>query len=129
MPSSPIQRPAPLATLVATLLALAACGYTPPPRADTSSPAYQTAIDACQDTVSSAVNKQNAKTGLAWLASPVRRWSQIGDGVSACMAQKGYGRTRACTPAELRQGNRSSNMVVTASGIQCFDPGTRQTAP
>ncbi len=120
MPRS-IQRTA----VLAALLVPASCGYTPPPRTDTSSPTYQTAVDACDDAVSSAVNKRNAKTGLAWLASPVRRWSQIGDGVSACMAQKGYGRTRACTPAELRQGNRSPNLVVTASGIQCSDPGIR----
>ena len=117
-------RPLRIASLL-SLCTAAACGYSPPPRTDTAAPAYQAAVDGCDASVSSAVDRQNAKTGLAWLASPVRRWSQIGDGVSACMAKKGYGRTRACTPEELRQGNRTPSLVVTASGIECADPNIK----
>ncbi len=104
--------------------ALAACGSTPKP-ADARLAAYQTDAEACDGSVADAVNKRNAKTGLSWFASPVRRWGQIDDGVAACMQGKGWGRTRACTAAELRAGDRSPNLTVTSSGIRCTDPSTR----
>ncbi|HYZ61931.1 MAG TPA: hypothetical protein VE650_05705 [Acetobacteraceae bacterium] len=96
---------------------LAGCGYDPPPQTDVSKPAYRTDLDACQDSAATEVNKENAKKGLRWFASPVRRWGQIDDAVDACMAGKGYGRLRACSDAELRSGN----VVVTASGVRCGD--------
>ena len=70
----------------------------------------------------SAVNKQNAKTGLAWLSSPVRRWGQISDGVQSFMADKGYGRLRWCTAEELQKG---AGVVSTVAGLQCVDPARR----
>lgn len=103
-------------------LLLTACGYTPPSPAARAMPAYQADLSACQDSAPSAVNKQNAKTGLAWLASPIRRWGQIEDGISMCMADKGYGRVRWCTADELRGGTRTTDRVVTSAGIQCVDP-------
>ncbi len=109
---------------VCSLLALAACGYHPPPQTDTASPAYIADRDACEDKSAGEVNKINAKTGLAWFSSPVRRWSQIADTTQTCMAGKGYGRVRWCTPDELRSGNRQGNMIVTSSGVQCSDPPT-----
>ena len=104
------------------LVGLAACGYQAPPRTDTASPAFAAARDACEDSAAKQVNQRNAKTGLAWMASPVRRWSQIGDATAACMDGKGFGRVRWCTPEELRNGNRQNGLIVTASGIQCSDP-------
>lgn len=107
---------------VLPLLTLAACGYHPPPQTNTASPAYVADRDACEDNAASTVNKANAKTGLAWFSSPVRRWSQIADATQACMGEKGYGRVRWCTADELHSGSRQGNMIVTASGVQCSDP-------
>ena len=110
------------------LLGLAACGYRPPPATDTANPGYVAARDACQSSATTAVDRSNAKTGLAWMSSPVTRWGEIGDATSSCMDGKGFGRLRWCTPAELRSGTRPnaamSGMVVTASGVQCSDPPT-----
>lgn len=116
----------PATPILSTLLVLSACGYTPPPRTDTAAAQYETDLDKCRDDAASAVNKRNAKTGLSWFASPVTRWGQIDDGVSACMAARGYGRTRTCTAEELRTGG--GNRVVTASGLRCSDPPTPPAA-
>ncbi len=107
---------------LALLLALAACGYEPPRQTNTSTPTYTADLDTCRDQSASEVNTTNAKTGLAWFASPVRRWSQIDDATRSCMAGKGYGQVRWCTADELRQGSRRGDMIVTASGVQCSDP-------
>ncbi|MDP9095810.1 MAG: hypothetical protein M3N26_04505, partial [Pseudomonadota bacterium] len=69
------------------------------------------------------VNAHNAKTGLDWFASPVRRWTQIGTATAACMAARGHGQTRWCTADELRSG--VGHPVVTSSGVQCSDPPKR----
>lgn len=106
--------------LFASVLLLPGCGYTPPPRTNTGAPQYEADLDACGTGASAAVNARNAKTGLSWFASPVTRWSQIDDRVSACMADKGYGRTRTCTAEELRTGG--GNRTVTAAGVRCSDP-------
>jgi len=36
------------------------------------------------------VDKRNAKTGLAWLSSPVRRPFQVRPEIRACLKAKGY---------------------------------------
>ena len=112
---------------LAALLMLTACGYQPPPRIDTASPVYVADRDACESAAATDVNQRNAKTGLAWLSSPVRRWSQIGDATQSCMANHGYGQLRWCTADELRSGNRQGNVVVTSSGVQCSDPPSAPT--
>ena len=106
------------------LAGLAACGYRPTAQTDTAAPGYQADLATCRDTAASDVNKRNAKTGLAWLASPVRRWGQIGDATGACMEAKGYGQVRWCTADELRTGG--GNQVVTSTGVQCSDPPRRR---
>jgi len=115
-------------TLVPTLLllVLAACGYEPLAQTDVSTPTYTADLDACQDSAAKEVNARNAKTGLAWFSSPVRRWGQIEDGVQACMAGKGYGRLRWCSEDELRTGAKSGTVVVTAAGIRCSEPPAPQ---
>ena len=110
-----------------SLLTLSACGYHPPPQTNTASPAYVADRDACEDKSTADVNKTDAKTALAWFGSPFHRWSQIADATQSCMAGKGYGRVRWCTPEELRSGNRQGGMIVTASGVQCSDPPTHPT--
>lgn len=75
--------------LIAMGLLVAGCAYEPPVR-DRSAPAYQTDLSACQDSGRAAVNARNAKTGLAWFSSPVRRPFQIREAVRACMEGKGY---------------------------------------
>ena len=112
-------------------LGVAACGYRAPPATDTANPAYIAARDSCAQSASATVDKTNAKTGLAWMSSPVLRWSEIGDATGACMDSKGYGRVRWCTSDELRSGTHQNGMIVTASGVQCSDPPTHRadTAP
>ena len=113
---------------LAALLTLTACGYQAPPRVDTTSPVYTADRDTCEDTSATAVNRQNAKTGLAWFSSPFRRWGQISDATQSCMANHGYGRLRWCTAEELRSGDRQGNVIVTSSGVQCSDPPTARPA-
>ena len=113
------------APAVAATLALGGCGYRPPAGTSASAPGYAADYAACDASVPDAVNKRNSKTGLAWFASPVRRWGMIDEGMSACMAEKGWGRVRACTPEELRAGGRSGGLSVTARGVQCADPPKR----
>ncbi len=112
----------------AALLMLTACGYRPPARVDTSNPVYVADRDACRSKSTTEVNQHNAKTGLAWFSSPVRRWSQISDATQSCMADHGYGRLRWCTAEELQSGNRQGNVIVTSSGVQCSDPPTARPA-
>ena len=98
-----------------------ACGYSPPPHTNTATPRYKTDLAACNTSVPDAVDARNAKTGLRWMASGVTRWTEIDTGIDACMADKGWGRTRACTPEELRTGG--GNRTVTTRGIECADAG------
>ena len=108
--------------LLVLALAAASCGYTPPAQVNTSAPAYRADLDSCEDTAATAVNARSVKTGLAWFSAPVRRWGQIEDATQSCMAGKGYGRVRWCTPEEARSGH----VVATAAGLQCADPPTPQ---
>ena len=108
--------------VLSSLTALTACGTRPAP-ADARAAAYEADSKTCNGSVPDAVDTRNAKTGLSWFASPIRRWGQIDDGVSACMAEKGWGRTRECTAEERRTGART--VTVTAAGIRCTDPATR----
>ena len=109
--------------LLTLALATTGCGYTPPPRTDTASAAFKADLEVCDSSVPDAVGKQAAKRAYTWAASAVTRWSRIEDGMNACMADKGWGRVRACSETELRQGNRAGGLVVTAAGIRCSDPG------
>ena len=109
---------------LALLFPLAACGYAPPPQTDTASAPYQTAFDACSASVPDAVDRHNAKTGLAWMAGGITRWSAIDTGMNACMAGKGWGHLRPCTPDELHHGNTTPGLTVTAAGIRCSAPPT-----
>ena len=78
-------------TALALLLALAACAsYNPPVRTDRAAPAYQADLAACRESVATTVDRQNAKTALAWVASPVLRPGQVRVGLRACLADRGY---------------------------------------
>ena len=73
------------------VLAVAGCaGYEPRAETDRSAPKYQADLAACQESSVDAVNKRNAKTGLAWLSSPVRRPFQIREAIRSCVREKGY---------------------------------------
>ena len=77
------------------VLPAAGCGaYAPALQAgaqtDVSAPAYQADLQACQTQSAVAVDKRNAKTGLAWLASPVRRPFQVRAEIRSCLKGKGY---------------------------------------
>lgn len=73
------------------VLAVAGCaGYEPRAETDRSAPKYQADLLACQQSSVDAVNKRNAKTGLAWFSSPVRRPFQIREAIRSCIREKGY---------------------------------------
>ena len=109
----------PLPALLTTCLLLSGCGGSPPvPPAEV--PQYEAERDACRTNAADAVDGRAAKTGLAWFASSVTRWSRIDDRTDACMARRGWGRVRSCTADELRTGG--GNRTVTAAGIRCSDP-------
>ena len=111
-------RPA-LPVLLGTALLLQGCGSTPPvPTAEI--PQYEADLDACHTNAAAAVDARAAKTGFAWFASPVTRWSRIDDRTAACMGRRGFGVVRTCTAEELRTGG--GNRTVTAVGIRCSDP-------
>lgn len=73
------------------LLAVTGC-YSYEPRVDTdrTAPKYQADLAACQETSVDAVNKRNAKSGLDWFSSPVRRPFQIREAIRSCVRAKGY---------------------------------------
>ncbi len=97
-------------------LLVAACGADAPP-----SPRLADR-EACSAGATAAVDKTNAKRALTWFAAPVTRWGQVDDNRDACMAAKGWGRTRACTDEERRQGSKVATRTVTADGVRCTEP-------
>lgn len=77
------------------LMVLSAAGcsaYAPAMQAgtDVAAPAYQADLLTCQGQSGAAVDKRNAKTGLAWFASPVRRPFQVRAEIRTCLRAKGY---------------------------------------
>ena len=106
--------------LLAGLL-LQGCGTTPPVLAAAAgAPGYEADLDTCHTNAATAVDTRNAKTGLAWFAGPITRWSRIDERTAACMGRRGFGVVRSCTAEELRTGG--GNRTVTVSGIRCSDP-------
>ncbi len=53
-------------------------------------PAYQADLATCQEQATTAVNKRNAKTGLAWFSSPFRAPFQVRPEIRDCLKAKGY---------------------------------------
>jgi len=77
------------------LLAVAGCaGYEPRVDTDRTAAKYQTELAACQASSAEAVDKRNAKTGLDWFSSPVRRPFQVREAIRSCVRDKGYAVTR-----------------------------------
>ena len=73
------------------VLAVAGCSsYEPRVGTDRAAPKYQADLAACQDSSVAAVNKRNAKRGLDWFSSPVRRPFQIREAIRSCVKAKGY---------------------------------------
>ena len=75
------------------LLSVAGCSaYAPamPAGTDVAAPAYQADLQTCQGQSAAAVDKRNARTGLAWFASPVRRPFQVRAEIRTCLRAKGY---------------------------------------
>ena len=73
------------------VLTVAGCaGYEPRVDTDRAAPKYQADLAACQASSADAVNKRNAKTGLDWFSSPVRRPFQIREAIRSCVKSKGY---------------------------------------
>ena len=74
-----------------SVLAVTGCyRYEPRVNADRAAPQYQSDLAACQESSVDAVNKHNAKRGLDWFGSPVRRPFQIREAIRSCVKAKGY---------------------------------------
>ncbi len=76
--------------VIAGVLLTSCSSYAPPMQAERRGPAYDAALAACQEAAPGAVNKRNAKTGLDWFASPIRRPFQIRAEIRACLDTKGF---------------------------------------
>lgn len=73
------------------MLAVTGCySYEPRVETDRAVPKYRADLAACQETSVDAVNKRNAKSGLDWFSSPVRRPFQIREAIRSCVKAKGY---------------------------------------
>lgn len=72
------------------LLAVAGCAYDPPVRGDRASAQYRQDLGACRTATAERVDRENAKRGPRWVASPVTRPFQLRTGIRACMEEKGY---------------------------------------
>jgi hypothetical protein len=74
-----------------SVFAVAGCsGYEPRVETDRTAPKYQADLAACQESSVAAVDKHNAKQGLDWFSSPVRRPFQIREAIRSCVKSKGY---------------------------------------
>jgi hypothetical protein len=72
-------------------LAVAGCsGYEPRVDTDRTAAKYQSDLATCQESSADAVDKRNAKTGMDWFSSPVRRPFQIREAIRTCVRAKGY---------------------------------------
>ena len=72
------------------MLGTAGCVSSYAPATRGAGPAYQADLAACQEQSTAAVNKRNAKTGLAWFSSPIRAPFQVRPEIRACLRAKGY---------------------------------------
>lgn len=79
-----------MVVLLGALAVVGCYGYEPRVDTDRAAPKYQSDLAACQESSVDAVNKRNAKSGLAWFSSPVRRPFQIREAIRACVKAKGY---------------------------------------
>lgn len=81
-----------LSGLLAGVLAVAGCvsSYAPTVQGPDAAPGYQKDLAACQEESTAALDKRNAKTGLAWFAAPVRAPFQVRPMIRACLRAKGY---------------------------------------
>ena len=77
---------------LAGALAVAGCvsSYAPTVQGADAAPGYQKDLAACQEESTAALDKRNAKTGLAWFASPVRNPFQVRPMIRSCLRGKGY---------------------------------------
>ena len=69
---------------------LAGCAAYEPPGLDRARPSYQADLDECQQNEPDEVDAYNAKIGLRWFVSPVRRPFQVRAAIRSCMTKKGY---------------------------------------
>ena len=76
--------------LLAAALGATGCVSSYAPAVQGAGPAYQSDLAACQEQSTAAINKRNAKTGLAWLTSPVRAPLQVRLAIRECLKAKGY---------------------------------------
>lgn len=76
--------------LIAPLLAVAACRYSPPSPADTGRPGYQADLAACQDSGDKEAHRLVMSTGGYFLTYPISTWMLDRREVRKCMQGKGY---------------------------------------
>jgi hypothetical protein len=80
--------------LIGPLLAIAACGYTPPNAADTAKSTYQADLAACQTSGDKEAHRVVMSRGGLFLTYPISLPLEETRQVSKCMAGKGYAASR-----------------------------------
>ncbi len=70
--------------------AVGACALDPNVVVGRDLATYRADLAACRASVGEAVDRENAKTGPAWAASPLRRPFQVRACVRDCLSAKGY---------------------------------------
>lgn len=79
-----------LASALLLAAALSACALDPNVIVERDLTAYRADLAACRASVGEDIDRENAKTGPAWVSSPVRRPFQVRAGVRDCLGAKGY---------------------------------------
>jgi hypothetical protein len=75
---------------IAPLLAVAACGYSPPNAADAARPAYRSDLAACQDSGDKEAHHLVMNRGGYFLTYPISFFVVEHNQVRKCMVGKGY---------------------------------------
>ena len=76
--------------LLVGVLGTAGCVSSYAPAVQGAGPSYQADLAACQEQSTAAIDKRNAKTGLAWFSAPFRAPFQVRPEIRACLKAKGY---------------------------------------
>jgi hypothetical protein len=75
---------------VSPLLALVACGYSPPTPADTAKPAYHADLAACETSGDKEAHRLVMSKGGLFLTYPISIFVEEHRQVRKCMEGKGY---------------------------------------
>ena len=75
---------------ISPLLAVVACGYSPPNAADTAKPTYHSDLAACQTSGDKEAHRLVMNTGALFFTYPISIFVEEHRQVHKCMDGKGY---------------------------------------